>query len=462
LVCGDSDEALRDLGPWLARTAPRTSYPSDVHVEARLAPVRPLVEQGRRFLPLLAGSAVGVKRGENAAVDELFRAVIEDLADFAGDADVIAIDAMLAEAQGTLTLTAGFRGTTSTLARLAVGHPERADAPPPAFWRLPADTDSAFFHRAIEPTDFARIRDRLAAAFAAWLEKGGIADADRKALRDVSVHTFDLFGVPAVYAKGVDAAEVARTQSALDGTKDDAAREEAERLAAVALAGWMAVEVDAPPAKVAATAKEWATAWGRPGVAKWAKTLATDAAAPTIKSLPMPAGIPAKDAAHLAITTWRPHHVEAGKGKKKPAPGKPMVLHVLTVPDGASTWLVVAPDEALAVAKAKEVTAAGGSSPLAARAGLASMKNAKMSSGGFIAPRALASNGPFSVLGSFWDGVKTDDFARLANAPDQGATPITFQVSARPGDGTEPAGTFVATVAVPKAAIEAIVRMAAQ
>jgi hypothetical protein len=459
LICGDSDEALASLGPWLARTAPRATYPADLHVEARMAPVRPQIEAARRLLPLFAGSALGVKRGENPAFDELFHATIEDLADFAGDADTINVDAMLAEAQATVTLTTAFRGTSSTLARLAVGHPERADAPPPAFWKLPADTDAAYFHRQIDPADFDKVRDHLANAIGAWLEKEKVADADRKVLRDAATHTFEMLGVPGVYGKGLDVAEATRAQAAIGSAKDDAAREEAERLAAEKLAGWMAMEIEAPAPKVAATAKEWATAWARPGIAKWAKGLATDAPPPSFKTAPLPKGIAAKDASHFTITTYRPHHVE--KGKKKPPQGKPLVLHLLTVPEGNATWLVFAADEALAVAKANEVTAKSSASPLAARAGLAPMKDARMSAGGFVSARGLASGLPFTwVLGPYWESVGDDDLARLANAPEQGATAIPFQLVARPGGGAEPAGTFVATVTVPKEAIEAIVRLA--
>jgi hypothetical protein len=457
LVCGDSDDALHDLAPWLTRTATRATYPADLHVEGRLAPVRPLVEQFRRMLPLFAGSAIGVRRGESPAVDDALRAFVEDVADFTGDAEVVSFDGMIAAPQATATLTTTFRGTSSLLARLAVAHPERAATPPAAFWKLPADTDLAFFHGAVDASDFERARDRAAAILAELLGKDGLTDADRKALRDAAAHTMDLFAMPQVIGKGVDAAAAQSAMAAIGGAKEGAAREEAERAAAEKAAGWIAFEVEAPAAKASGALKEWTTAWARPGVAKWAKAHSTDAPAPSIKSAPLPAGLAGvgKDAAHLEIVAYRPHHV--AKGEKKPAPGKPMILHAVVVPDGSASWIVFAADESLLVAKVKEILAgAGGQGGIGSR--LASMKDAKMNAGGFLTARGLLDGLPFSwALGGYWTSLPSDAFASFAAAPDQGMTAIPFQLTSQPGGGAAPAGTFVATATVPRAAIEGVV-----
>src|SRR5206468_4289301 len=163
-----------------------------LHIEAHMAPVRPLVEQYRRMLPLLAGGALGLRRGEAPAIDEAFRAGIDDLADFTGDAETIAVDAMIADAQASVTVTSGFRAT------------------------------------------------------------------------------------PVVAGKGVDLGEAAKAAAAMGAAKDDAAREEAERVAGEKASGWLALQLEAPAAKTAACAKEWAAAWGRPGVAKWVKAQVHD------------------------------------------------------------------------------------------------------------------------------------------------------------------------------------------
>jgi hypothetical protein len=459
LVCAESEDAIHDLAPWLARSAPRLTFPSDVHVEARFAPVRPLVDSMRRALPLIVGAALGVRRSGMPELDEAFRAAIDDLADFTSDCDTIAFDAMLGEPQGTITLTSQFRSSTSLLARLAVAHPERADAPPATFWKLPADSDAAFFHRGIDATDFEHARDRLAGILGGALGKEGMADPDRKAVRDAAAHTLDLVTLKSTYAKGIDADSAEKALAALKSVRagDDAAQEEAERVVAEKMAGWMIVGVDTPASKIIATEKEWAAAWSRPGVAKWVKTKITDSPAPTIKMTAAPKTLGVKDAAQLEIAVYRPHALDAKK--KRPAAGKPLVLHALVVPDGGASWIVFAADADLAVAKAKEVLAGG--TQIASRTGLASMKDARMTSGGFVSARGIAEEDPFAwTLATKWNRLSRDAIGALAATPEKGTMPVPFQSTSLPAGASAPAGTFTATLTVPKGAIESFVRLA--
>ena len=145
---------------------------------------------------------------------------------------------------------------------------------------------------------------------------------------------------------------------------------------------------------------------------------------------------------------------------KKRAPGKPLVLHALVVPDGNASWLVFAADEALAVAKAKELLATGPSA-LASRPGVAPMKDARMNAGGFVSARALSVGDAFAwTLDPPWEKLDGDPLAGIASASDQAMTPIPLQLTTAPASSASPAGTFTATMTVPKTAIAAIVRMA--
>jgi len=461
LVCAESEETIHALAPWLARSAPRLTYPSDVHLDVRFAPVRPTVDAMRRTLPILAGAALGMRRTGMPELDEAFRAGIDDLADFTSDCDTVAFDGMLGEPQGTITLTSQFRSTTSLLARLAVAHPERADVPPATFWKLPADSDAAFFHGGIDATDFEHTRDHVAGILGAALTKEGLGDADSKSIHDAATHALDLLTIKSTYAKGVDADAARKALAALKSVKegDDAAREEAERVAAEKMAGWMIVGLDAPAAKIIATEKEWAAAWARPGVAKWVKTKITDSTAPTIKMSPAPKGLGVKDAAQLEIAVYRPHARPTDAKKKAPAPGKPLVLHAIVVPDGAASWMVFAADPDLAVAKVKEVLAGG--SQLASRPGLASMKDARVTSGGFVSALGIADDDPFAwTLATKWHMLSRDVIGALASSADKGMTPVPFQATAQPAGSSAPSGTFVSMITVPKGAIESFVRMA--
>jgi hypothetical protein len=457
IVCGDSDASLEALTPYLARTMPRTTFPSDVHVEVRLAPVQPFVEKQKKLLPIFLGPMLGMHKSGNSGIDDAVKAGFGDLADLALDANKISLDAMVADAQGTLTMTAGFRSSTSLLARLAVAHPERAAAPPAAFWKLPGDADFTFFNGGIDATDFASPRDHLVAMVGSGLQKDGLGDADRKPLVDAATHTLDLFSSPIVFGKGVDVAAAEKALAAVRATKDDGAKEEAERVAAEAVAGWTLLGVEQPAAKVVSVAKEWPAAWSRAGVQKWLKTQVDGAAPPSIANAPMPKTLP-KEGAHLAITVHRPHHADP-KNKKAKAPStKPMVLHLLVVPDGTRTWLAFAADEALAEAKIKEVL---GGQPLAQKPGLASMHDARMNAGGFASVRGVIEGITFGwALAPRWSALHHDVFDGLASGPDGGATPIPFTFAARAGQGDDKAGQFVTQVTIPKSAIADIVKVA--
>jgi hypothetical protein len=462
LVCAETKGALRELAPWMARTAPRTTFPADVHVELRFAPIRPVAAQMRRLLPMLVGSALGGRLRGSPEADEIFRATVDDAIDFTSDAEDIDLDARLGESQAELTVTSHLRSSTSLLARLAVAHPERAGAPPASFWKLPGDADLAYFHRGLDAADIERARDHVADMVAGALGHEGLADADRKALREAASHTLDLLAAPSSYAKGLDAEGAAKAIAALRAAPsgDEGAREEARRVAAEKMAGWFVVGVDAPAATVAATEKEWVAAWSRPGVAAWRKAKAGDSAPPVVRLAPLPKGVPATS--HLEVVVARGHASSDGKkGAKPPPPGKPTVMHALVVPDDRASWIVFAADLDLAVAKAKELLAAGSAPPLEGRAGLSPMKDARMNAGGFVTPRAFAVGDVFSwaLSPDRWKGLDADPLGALASAPDQGTIPIPFELASQPGGGASPTGTFTTTVTVPKGAIDALVKM---
>jgi hypothetical protein len=203
--------------------------------------------------------------------------------------------------------------------------------------------------------------------------------------------------------------------------------------------------------------KEAVAAWARAGVATWAKTKWTDSPAPTIKMTPAPKSLGVKDATQLEVAVYRPHPAESPKARKKKPAGKPLVLHVLVVPDGASSaWVVLAADEDLAVAKAKEVLAGGGA--LASRPGLAPLKDAHVTSAGFLSARGLGLKDSLTwVLATPWHHLSRESLAAVAAAPDHGTTPILFQTTAQPGSGSTAAGTFSTTVTIPRAAIASLV-----
>ncbi|HEX7665749.1 MAG TPA: hypothetical protein VF407_14585, partial [Polyangiaceae bacterium] len=138
LICGGSEGAVAQLGPYLARTAPRTTYPTDLHVEARLDPLRQTLQQARQFIPMLLGSLSDEMK--NQAVRDLADAALGDLVDAALDLDRVKLDVSLKDPAATATMSATFRENKSLIAQVMTAHPERADVPPSTFWHLPADS----------------------------------------------------------------------------------------------------------------------------------------------------------------------------------------------------------------------------------------------------------------------------------------------------------------------------------
>ena len=474
LICADGAGSMQALAPYLARTAPREVTSSDVHAEIRLAPVRPLVQQFRGFLP---GLVTGMMNTRMDGAAELIEAAAGDAADLSMDLDTLAIDVAVREPAADATVTATFGATTSLLARLAVAHPERADAPPAAFWHLPVDADIAHYHRGLDSKDVDRPRQLLGNFFVAALEKEGLPDGDRKALADATLHYLNLFSGPIVYGKGIDAPAVARTVAAAHAGKgDDAAKAEADRLAIEQLAGWSVTQVDDPIAKVAPIARVWVAAMARPGVTKWMnKTHATGL--PTLKQGAVPKTTSLPDGTlHLVATVPRvvggapddelqPPVAAPGSAKKsggakaKPrALGKPLVVHVFVVPDGAHTWIAYAGDEALVVSKARAVLAsAPDAGTLAKRAGLEALRDGRANAAGFVSARGLLSASPLRAAMGSQELPKAALFDALRATPGLGAVAIPYSLRAEGAQGGG-AGSLVITAKVPRAAIQDVVK----
>ena len=467
LVCGGSDGALTGLGPYLTRTTPRAKYPSDVHLEARLDGVRPAIQQGRALLPTLAASALGSHRPSTPASTELVNAVVGDVVDLALDLDKITFDGQMSEQEASASLTTSFRDAKSLLAKMATSHPERAGAPPPAFFRLPVDADAAFFRPAIDAPLLERPRDVVNKAVSELLDKGGVSPADRKAVTDAFSHVVDVFGAPSVYARGLDGADVQKKIAAVKQAKEGAAREDAERAATDALHGWSLMGIEAPIAKVGATAKELVAAVNKPSVSKWSAAESKDAAAVTLRTVPVPAklGLP-KDSVDVEITSRRavdaapvaapPAPRKGGKPAPPPKPaapklGKPTKTHLLLVPDAGRTWLVIGADEALLASKVKaSMTGAPEAGTLAKRDGLDDVRSSKASSGGFVTVRGV-------VVGHATRWLQDsrgfhDPFGAVS--PTGPSTPIPVTLTVNAGDGSP--GSVTTATKVPRAAIQEI------
>jgi hypothetical protein len=469
LVCSDNSAAAESLEPWLARSAPRDAYASDLHVELHMPPVRPIVKQFRGMLPMLLGRVLDTRTGVRA-VSQAVDAAVGDLADLTTDMETLSVDVTLSDPGADATLTATFGGTSAVLTRLALAHPERAEAPPAAFWHAPIDADVAYYTRGVDARDIAHARELGEGVILAALEKQSLPEADRKALVDPVMRYLDLHTGPIVYAKGLDMARVDKARGELDRAKD-AQRKDAETAFMAALGGWSVVQTSEPIAKVSQVAKDLAAALSRPGLVKWAKSELHGAPPPSAQITPLPktAQLPA-DSLHLEVTVHDaveplPPPPPLGHGQAPPpppvvkaGPAKPRSVHILAVSDAGKTWIVLSAELEVAIAKAKAVLpSAPDSGTLAKRGELDGLKDGKASSGGFVSARGLLAPSPFRyVVG----GTKVPHgplFEGLANTQAQGATPVLFTTRA---EAKGVAGSFVMTGKLPRAAVQDVVKLA--
>jgi hypothetical protein len=468
LVCGTDARSLAVLGPWLARTAPRTSFPADLHLELRLQPVRPLIDQQRRMLgPLLSG-LLGGASGDAGAREALMSAA-GDFADFVGDMDGLSVDLTLADPGATANTTLRLAGTSSAIGRIVAGHPERNGPAPALFWQLPGDADFAAFSRGVDDAELARMRDVWLKLIGAGLGEVGVKEADRKAVVDAMAGLVSSW--PVAYASGMD--DAARTKAwaaekAREAHADSADAIEATRVAIEALLGWRVMAMDQAPAKTVAALKQLAVAWSRPGIAVAWRAKDKDAAMPSFRSMPLPKGAALPSgSAHYVVEVALPAEPAPRSPHTRPKPAanvrktgaaKPLEVHLVIAPDGPSrTWVAVAGDENLAASKLA-ATLGQGEGKLSSRAELASFKAGPVGSGGFFTVRGLYE---LVFLGVLLAGeqLESGDAAALdsvAQTPGQGSLAIPFSMTTQSGG---PPIAVQATLQVPRGAIDDVVAL---
>jgi hypothetical protein len=469
LVCGASDEALGYLAPYLARTLPRQAWASDVHVELHTEPIKPFAKMMRNQAPALLESMLGLRRTQEPALAELVEALVGDMVDLVGDLGKTQVDVMLDPEGASASLHAGFESKTSLVAQLATEHPERADVPLASFWRLPDDSDTAVFSRGYDVAELAHARDLSLSALGAMLGKEGLPEAEQKALA-AAVHDI-LTDAPLVYARGSDVVAVQKALLAFQTAKEGPAKAQAARVAIEPYLGWWVFGFEEPPARLLRVFRGAVAAWNRPAMSKWLKSHVEGVPAPTLRALPATA-LP-KDAYHLELSIFIGSDESAGSSagkaahgigpggpaaKAKGPPPTPIELHALVVPDGARTWLVVAADEKLAIAKAKGLigTNTSGVGTLAVRPRLEALRDGRGTGGGFTSLRGWVALSP-EPDAEAPQGKAGDPLGLLASLPSQGLTPIVVSASSSPATGDDAAGALDARLQLPRAAIEDII-----
>jgi len=436
LVCASSHEALTSLAPYLTRTTPRKTIAADAHLEFHADPVKGLATVGRMQGPAILSAILGLSSVDDPAAVELLNAVIGDVFDYTADLDGMSLDASLDPAQGTLTYRTTFKSSGSLMARLATAHPERADVPPGAFSRLPADADFAFFGGGIDDADLLHPRDVLVAAAREQLRKVKLPEADRRALTEL-------------------------LKECVRGSRGMVIHGSADA------AGYWLFESEDAGDRADKTVRDVVGVLGRAAIATWVKSgLPATAKLPTWLIAPPFAGLP-KGSLHVEVTLFPDAPPPKGPKPTAAKPSKPAtaslphaapaVYHLVVAPDGPRSWIAVSSSEALIRVKLAALVGAARAADPTSFPELQGWRETRMTSGGFFTVRSLVSIVRESLSGHRPAAGETRLLARiddiLRRLPANGTTPIL--VSAAPGAPTadDPGGSDQVEMTLPADAV---------
>lgn len=468
LVCGDR-AGVEALTPYLTRTAPKLSWPSDVHAEVRLSAVRDALEQFRSSVSALQR---GLLRGAPPSMRAIGDAVLQDVVDLSEDVSKLTLDGQIAPSGATATLSFEFARAQSFVARVSTSNPGKADAPPEAFWQLPKETDVALFTRGADPKHFERPKQLLGDLLKDGIAQSGLPSAEGEKVQSLLLDKmFPLLTGPLLYAKGHDRADLEKAlqkhRALRDSGKSDLAAEDAARTEVGAqIIGWHAFRVDEPIARTGPILKDWVTVFSRPAFVKWAKEKAGVKTPPTMKVARLPAAVVLpKDTVHVEVsfprrdlTDWSEEDDDddrkpAAKPKRKSIARKPIVLHVLAVPDAGASWIgfgldlnLVGHKIAESLSTAPHVTSLGRSPQ-----SLEPLKAQKVNGALFGTMRGLF------VLGSD-SRRKRNPYDALAGLPGKGEVPIWLTYTAKGPTASAAGGTSSMTLNLSREAIEDIVK----
>jgi hypothetical protein len=237
--------------------------------------------------------------------------------------------------------------------------------------------------------------------------------------------------------------------------------------------------VTEPITKVGPILKDWSQLWNRPAFAKWAKQQSSARMLAQMRIVPMPAGITLpKDSVHLEIVMPRsdldvspvtPPKVMPQRAGQKSAPPpagpivptprkmvarKPLVLHIIAVPDQGGTWIGFGLDGKLLAQKAAaSLSTASDAGTLGKTPAADALRDVKANGAWLATIRGFL---VFTAL----DRSTPSPYAMLGALPSKGTTPIVFTFLSQGPSQASAGGSAVATLKLPRGAIEDIVRLA--
>lgn len=450
LVCADQKRSLVALAPYLTRTLPGVdSGAADIHAEARVDVLDKRYGASlRNLLGALPGSLSAEHGLDDARFDgALFEAgtdIQDDASKLLGDLRRVTAEIRTERSGACLRarVDADLRDRQSWLAQALTDGLDRGGPPPALYWRLPKDSDLAFYDRGVDPARFAPVMKRARDLLDGALAKEGFASADRRRITDLINIPYSKDTITVIAHGGVNALFPS------PGTKD-AVRKVLEAGFA-GLVGWTMVGVDKEPAVLKKRLKSMVDAYKAQGVqSALKKSMGSDAKhLPVVRSAPAPAALGAgAEALEITVPALPVPPPPDGQGSQKPGT-MTLKLHVLLMVDGDGAWLAIgaAKDELV-----KRLVAAKTGAPdkeqLASRADLEPLRTGKHTGGGFFSAATFTQQITTAVaaaeaIGPGLFGSEMQLLSRgLQAVPNHGKTPV-FLTAAGAADATSTKLTF--------------------
>jgi hypothetical protein len=399
LVCAQNDATLDRLGPYLA-TKKLDARGSGLHVEIDAQPVRSAILDG-------------MKDDSGDPADKSTVLVQNAAKEQTSDIDRFVLDLGL---DGGVDLTVGvrFRTTSSVFTRLMTAHPDRAAPAQPAFWRLPSDTNMAFYSQGSAPSDLEGVRTLLLGALDDELKEASCSEEVEYARE--RIRAIFLTGGPFVVGIGNDVPEATKAVDAFRALpKETAAARTRTRLA---LENWALLEVDEPASRWEGPVRDLALADRKfhdckpanpPKVAKKPKDHTTTEVVAVTAAQHLPKG-----SLHIVSRTTP---------IAKDAPPA-HTSHLFMVPDGEHTWFAMGENEPMVLTRVKRaLEGAPAEGTLATRRGLDGLRSESVAAGGFVTVEGVSLLGINDDTGEQMRamGKKLADLAAL---PEKGTVPI--------------------------------------
>ncbi|WP_437859524.1 hypothetical protein [Sorangium sp. So ce363] len=330
LLCGTDMEDIEAAAAYLVQVVAREPLDADARIELSERTLRQAVEEASA-----AGDADEDDGRAGALGEEL-------AAGFLRDIERLNVNLTWGRADVEVGLTLRFASRRSPLTLAFVPAAAQDAAPPPAFFRLPADTAVAFHTQGASRAELAPLREAVFKALRDDMIDDGYDEARLDQVLD-RLGTLALTGGPLVFGAGANGAAA---EKALAAYQRDKGAPRARKAARLALQGWVLASVEEPAQTWISGVKEFLQRGDE--LDKFKRSAPKDGARKDDEDEQNTTHAFVRAPATLPAGTL---HVELRSRPLTKGAPPAHTTHLYVVPAGQRTWLGISEDDAALVAR---------------------------------------------------------------------------------------------------------------